>query len=410
MRKYFLLVIIAWGLVAYLVNSGCEKLLPTPPAEENLLEGPLADLTPEQNALHLKGDEAFGQVFTPATGLGSIFVSTSCVSCHRGDGKGHPLTTLTRFGKMTANGFDPMLNEGGPQLQHRAVAGFTPENIPSGATGIAKFNPPAVTGLGFLEAVLDATLIEMADPNDSDGDGISGRVNYVNPPDYFVPKPTHIQVFGKYIGRFGKKAAAIDLQHQTVNAYKQDIGITSDFEMQEPVNYGVANQAIDNIPDPEVAGSVVQSVVFYLRTLKAPIQRNVNDIAVDTGKKVFLTIGCGGCHKPNLKTGKSDIEALSEKEFAPYTDLLLHDMGSELNDYYTEGSAETSEWKTPALWGLGLSKNSQGGTYFLLHDGRAKSINDAIQFHGGEGANSRQKYNQLSETDKSNLIKFLESL
>ena len=119
---------------------------------------------------------------------------------------------------------------------------------------------------------------------------------------------------------------------------------------------------------------------------------------------------CSKCHVPQLTTGISSIASLSNKTFFPYTDLLLHDMGSSLNDGYTEGSALAQEWRTPPLWGLGLSKNSQGGAYFLLHDGRAKSIQEAIELHGGEAANSKNRFVQSSETDKQQLIKFLESL
>ena len=150
--------------------------------------------------------------------------------------------------------------------------------------------------------------------------------------------------------------------------------------------------------------------MFYLKTLKAPVQRNQNDANVMAGKQIFTAINCSKCHVPQLTTGISSIASLSNKTFFPYTDLLLHDMGSSLNDGYTEGSALAQEWRTPPLWGLGLSKNSQGGAYFLLHDGRAKSIQEAIELHGGEAANSKNRFLQSSETDKQKLIKFLESL
>ena len=162
--------------------------------------------------------------------------------------------------------------------------------------------------------------------------------------------------------------------------------------------------------DPEVSTQTVNDVVFYLQTLKAPIQRNPDDVEVMAGKRVFNQINCNGCHKPELKTGFSPIEVLSNKTFYPYTDLLLHDMGADLDDGYTEGNAETNEWRTPPLWGLGLSPNSQGGQYFLMHDGRARSIDAAIKLHGGEAADSRDKYNKLSESERSSLLKFLESL
>ena len=190
--------------------------------------------------------------------------------------------------------------------------------------------------------------------------------------------------------------------HQTVNAYNQDIGITSIFEPYDTYS--------GHEIDPEVSTQTVQDVVFYLKTLKAPIQRNQNDPDVISGKQVFTNIGCAKCHVPQLKTGTSPIAALSNKTFFPYTDLLLHDMGTGLDDGYTEGSAHTAEWRTPPLWGLGLSKNSQGGQYFLLHDGRANTIEEAIVLHGGEGDQSRNNFQQLNAEQKSQLIKFLESL
>lgn len=388
---------------------GCKKLLPNAPAADQLLDGPVEDLTPEQKIQFLAGDVAFNDdIFTAQTGLGPYFVANSCGSCHAGDGKGHPFTTLIRFGQADTSG-NTFMAKGGPQLQNRAIPGYIPEQMPAGAT-FSKFTPPANTGLGFLEALTDAQILANADPSDLNGDGISGVPNYINPPNYFHPKAHHIVNNGTYIGRFGKKAAAIDLWHQTVNAYVQDMGVTSEYSSSEPGINGVASPYGDGVPDPEIPSSTVQNVVFYLRTLKTPVQRNQNDPNVESGKNIFKNIGCEKCHIANWKTNKADIDALSYKEFHPYTDLLLHDMGPALNDNYTEGIAKTSEWKTPALWGLGLSKNSQGGSYFLMHDGRATSINDAIMLHGGEGENSKSAYQNLSESEKTNLIKFLESL
>jgi CxxC motif-containing protein (DUF1111 family) len=144
--------------------------------------------------------------------------------------------------------------------------------------------------------------------------------------------------------------------------------------------------------------------------LKAPIPRNQKDPIVKSGAVVFTSIGCNGCHIETLTTPISDIQALSEKTFHPYTDLLLHDMGPGLDDGATEGLAETYEWKTPALWGLGLSPDSQGGNYYLLHDGRARSIDEAIRLHGGEATESRDNYTGLAEADREALLKFLEAL
>ncbi len=389
------IILVIIGVVA------CEKMLPPAPPDDELLDGPVEGLSYEQNRQFLAGDVAFNdEIFNSQTGLGSIFVATSCGSCHAGDGKGHPFTTLTRFGQIDSTG-NQFLHLGGPQLQNRALPGYSPEQIPSGAT-FSKFTPPANTGLGFLELVSDADILAMADPNDANGDGISGVPNWITLPSFIDPNPNAITQNGKYIHRFGKKAAAHNLLHQTVNAYNQDIGITSTFQPKD-VYSGL------NI-DPEVSDVTIHNVVFYLQTLKAPIQRTQNDAEVMQGKNLFVQTGCESCHKQTLKTGFSTVGALSNKTFHPYTDLLLHDMGPGLDDGYTEGNAKTSEWRTPPLWGLGLSPNSQGGQYFLLHDGRAKTIEEAIQFHGGEAQQSKERFQQLSVQDKNNLIKFLKSL
>ena len=381
--------------------ASCEKITPPLPAVDGLLDGPVEGLDPAQNRQHLMGDVAFNdQIFTHTTGLGPVFVATSCGSCHAGDGKGHPFTTLTRFGQMDSLG-NKFIGQGGPQLQNRSLPGYKPEQIPVGATS-AKFTPPINSGLGYLELVSDADILTLADPNDADGDGISGVPNWNTIPFYVVPSTNSIGRAGKYIGRFGKKASVHNLLQQTVNAYNQDIGITSYFEPYDVYS-------LKEI-EPEVSIKTVHDVVFYLQTLKAPIQRNQNDGDILHGKQVFNTINCAGCHVTTLKTSFSPVGSLSNVEFHPYTDLLLHDMGSALDDGYTEGSAKTNEWRTPPLWGLGLSPNSQGGQYFLLHDGRANSIEEAIMMHGGEGEQSKNKFNQLSEKDREALIKFLKSL
>ena len=395
------LFVIGFILCGMVLFSSCEKIAPPLPADDELLDGPVEGLDDAQNRQHLLGDIAFNdQIFTRETGLGPVFVATSCGSCHAGDGKGHPFTTLTRFGQVDSLG-NKFLKLGGPQLQNRALPGHQPEQMPAGATS-AKFTPPINTGLGFLELVPDADILALADPNDANGDGISGVPNWNTIPFYVEQNPNSISKAGKYIGRFGKKASVRNLLQQTVNAYNQDIGITSYFEPYDVYSL----QEID----PEISIQEVYDVVFYLQTLKAPIQRNQNDEGVILGKQIFNSINCAGCHTPTLKTSFSPVSALSNKEFHPYTDLLLHDMGNALDDGYTEGSAKTLEWRTPPLWGLGLSPNSQGGQYFLLHDGRAKSIEEAIQMHGGEAEQSKNKFNQLSETDKEALIKFLKSL
>jgi len=388
-------------LLIFLIGlTSCETSYVDIPKEDELLDGTVEGLSRAQLSQFLRGDAAVNEVFTRETGLGATFVGTSCINCHAGDGKGHLFTTLTRFGQVDETG-NQFLNQGGPQLQNRALPGFLPEKIPAGAT-FSKFTPPAFSGLGFLQNVTDADLLAMEDPNDSDGDGISGTVNWIEIPNYSMPTSTSITKNGKYIGRFGKKASAFDLLHQSVNAYNQDMGITSVFN---PIDH-YSNLEID----PEVATGKVNDVVFYLNVLKAPIQRNQKDNVVNHGKQLFKQINCIGCHKSELTTGYSPISPLSFKTFSPYTDLLLHDMGAGLDDGYTEGSAKTYEWRTPPLWGIGLSDNSQGGNYFLMHDGRARSIEEAIIMHGGEATNSKTNYLKLSQSEKEALLKFIKSL
>jgi CxxC motif-containing protein (DUF1111 family) len=293
------------------------------------------------------------------------------------------------------------LKQGAPLLHTRALPGYQPEVMPAGATS-TRLTPPIVAGVGFLDFVTDADIMAMSDPDDLDGDGISGVPNWNFIPSYIILRQNTISRAGKYICRFGKKGAVYNLLHQTVTALNQDIGITSIFNPLDAYS-------LKEI-DPEISSSSIYDLVFYLQTLKAPERREAEDEKIILGRNIFINTGCSDCHKPVLKTGYSEIEALSNKEFHPYTDLLLHDMGIALDDGYTEGNAGTSEWRTAPLWGLGLASKSQGGEYFLLHDGRAKSIEEAISFHGGEAGSRRSKFDQLSASDKQLLINFLKSL
>ena len=384
--------------------------MPPAPADEEILAGTIPGLTPQQELEHLTGDANFGQIFSKEDGLGPIFVQNSCANCHIGNGKGHPTTELTRFANVNGTVVDYLLTKGGPQLQQRAILGYTPEALPAEANVFSKRIAPAVMGLGYIAALDDQSILNNADPNDLNGDGISGRPNYVNPTDFFSPLPIHIPVAGQYIGRFGKKAEKVTIQDQVVFALKQDIGITSDFDMHDLFNPQNGANTGDNVADPEVSASFVNSLVFYMRTLKAPPRRNADDADVKAGEQLFTQIGCASCHISTFTTPQSDISALSNQTFHPYSDFLLHDMGQLLDDNYPEGSASGFEWRTPPLWGLGLAKDSQGGQMFLLHDGRATTFEQVISFHGGEAASRRTAFNALNQDEKNKIIKFLESL
>ena len=399
-------------LSIFITLFSCNKLTPVAPESNEVLAEPIGSLTSSQLAMHLKGDEEFARVFSTADGLGPIFVQNACESCHIGDGKGNPAHSLTRFGRYDDNkNWSSVLSMGGPQLQHRSILNYDPESLPAEVES-SQFVAPNVTGLGYLAAVLDETILKNADPFDVDGDGISGVVNYIDAPEWLTPDNRYHQVQsnGKYIGRFGRKAAAIDLKMQTVGAYKQDMGITSDFDPVDPINPYSSVFADDNVADPEIPASTVNKVVFYLQTLEKPRRRNEENEDVKQGENLFESVGCTACHFAELETGESEITLLNKVKFAAYTDMLLHDMGSDLDDNYTEGVAETYEWRTIPLWGLGLQVDSQGGAMYLLHDGRATSLDGAIQYHGGESLESKENYNALSELEKAQLIKFLESL
>jgi CxxC motif-containing protein (DUF1111 family) len=187
------------------------------------------------------------------------------------------------------------------------------------------------------------------------------------------------------------------------------MGITSGFLPYDPYNY--LDQTAPVSPSlPEVDNTTLNSVVFYCQCLQTPAQRNAGDSTVVYGGRLFSQIGCATCHQPTLTTGYSPIAGLSNQTFNPYTDLLVHDMGPGLDDGYTEGNAKTSEWRTAPLWALGLAPNVQGGYTYLLHDGRAHSIEQAIGLHGGEAAVSEGRFAALSASDKNALIAFLKSL
>jgi len=400
------IVIVAIVVVVGLFTA-CSKLLPSMIDPSQGLCGSVS-LSNAQTVYFAQGNNQFFENRTAATGLGPYYVATSCGTCHTSDNHGHPFTILTRFGQTDSTG-NKFLAEGGPQLGTFCLPGFTPEQLPSGATS-TQLIAPITAGVGFLETVPDSEILAFAAANVNNPDGVRGHPNYNTVPSYVVPlNGSNQRADGKYICRFGRKASAYSLFQQVAQAYNHDMGITSSFLPNNPYNYLDPTPAVSTAL-PEIDNASFNSVVFYVTCLQAPIQRNPTDPVVIQGNTVFTNIGCGTCHQQTLTTGYSPIAALSYQTFNPFTDLLVHDMGPGLDDGYTEGNAKTSEWRTTPLWGLGLAPNVQGGNTYLLHDGRAHSIEQAIQMHGGEATASANRFANLSASDRAALIAFLKSL
>jgi CxxC motif-containing protein (DUF1111 family) len=384
---------------------GCDDLFTSVPDAGDVLDGPIEGLTAEELASFVRGDGEFGRRFAPAEGLGPIFNDVSCASCHSGDGRGRPGNALARIGSPADNF---LRSSGGPQIQNRAIPGATPEFIPAGVHVSFRL-PPPVFGAGLIEAIPEAAILANADPDDLDGDGISGRANWVTPPAW-VPSTEPGSGPGPRIGRFGRKAQTTSILQQTVEAYLQDMGITTDFLPDENRNPQASNphDAADAVPDPEVPASTVFAVVNYLRLL-APPAPGPDTPARTLGAQLFEQTGCAHCHVPVLQTGPTVIAGLSNRPVRLYSDLLLHDMGNELADNRPDGEADGREWRTPPLWGLRLIRNFLNGDAFLLHDGRARTIDEAILYHGGEALESRNRFTTLSATDRAALLDFVGS-
>jgi CxxC motif-containing protein (DUF1111 family) len=406
MKKRSLIVIISIVLAVIGFNA-CSKLLPSMIDPSIGICGPIS-LSSTQTVLFSAGNDQFFANRTAATGLGPYFVATGCGSCHSSDNRGHPFTILTRFGQTDSTG-NKFIAEGGPQLGKYCLPGLMPEQLPPGATS-SQFIAPITAGVGFLEAVPDSEILAFAAANQNNPDGVRGHPNYNTIPSFASILPgTFPRAGGKWICRFGRKASVYSLLQQVANAYNRDMGITSSFLPYDPYNY--LDQTAPVSPSlPEVDNTTLNSVVFYCQCLQTPAQRNAGDSMVVYGGRLFTQIGCATCHQPTLTTGYSPIAGLSNQAFNPYTDLLVHDMGPGLDDGYTEGSAKTSEWRTAPLWALGLAPNVQGGYTYLLHDGRAHSIEQAIGMHGGEAAVSEGRFAALSPSDRNALIAFLKSL
>jgi CxxC motif-containing protein (DUF1111 family) len=264
----------------------------------------------------------------------------------------------------------------------------------------ARIAPPVI-GLGLLEAIPEADLLAHADPEDADGDGISGRANRV----WDRRNDTTA------MGRFGWKAGQPSLRQQNAEAFANDMGLTSHLvptDSCSPAQHDCL--AMPNGGDAEVSDSILDNVTFYTRNLAVPARRNVDDKQVLAGKSLFFQANCQGCHVAVFTTGAEAAEPeLANQTIRPYTDLLLHDMGPGLADGRPEFLANGQEWRTPPLWGIGLTEAVNGHTQFL-HDGRARNLMEAILWHEGEAAQSRDAVLAFDASQRAALLAFLNSL
>lgn len=393
-------------------------------------------------------------------GLGPLYNARSCQRCHLKDGRGHPpegpedsaVSMLIRvsvpavqsslslaIADYIATAPEPTY---GGQIQDFGIAGhaaearialrydeteitlnggevislrgptFTLEDLGYGPlhpdTMISPRIAPQMIGLGLLDAIPAADILANADPEDADGDGISGRPN-------IVWSGVHKQPM---LGRFGLKAGAPSVREQSAVAFHGDIGISSPLH---PAAYGDCTdkqQACRAAPhgntaeqdDAEIGLLGLELVSFYSSNLGVPVRRDYEDPEVLRGKQMFYETGCTSCHTPKFVTHR--LQDQPEQSFQliwPYTDILLHDMGEGLADHRPEGRATGREWRTPPLWGIGLTQQVSGHTYFL-HDGRARSLMEAILWHGGEAEAARNQVIQMPKPDRAALIRFLESL
>ena len=379
----------AWIGLAAICAAACR-----PPQ----LGDPLRGLSKAERAQFDSGLVVFATTFTPAVGLGPLFNASGCGECHEDPVVGangdeverhaavfHP----ERAGAMC----DELADKGGPVFQdsvtpalHTAL-GIDHEPLPPMVTTVAGRSTPDVFGFGLLDAVPDSEILKYADPDDRNGDGISGRPN---------------RFFDGRLGRFGRKALVPTLREFNDGAFQVEIGITNP---SVPVEGTVTGDSLpagtDPAPDPELGERGLELTDAFVRLLAPPAPLKQTGEA-RRGSDIFARVGCTSCHVPALRTGDNPIRALSHKEVAAYTDLLLHDMGPDLADICL-GLATPSEFRTEPLMGL------RHATQFL-HDGRAKTPEQAVDLHGGEGARARDLFKALPAADRAALLAFLKTL
>lgn len=414
-------------------------------SSSNSFGTPAPNLSSNGLNTHLEGDFQFEAAFVTAPaeingGIGPIFNNSSCVSCHPKDGRARFPNDINELSGFFLRASMPGNNEvGGPipvpnfgtQLQNQSIFQVQPEvqfevtytpieevftdgtvvtlqkpvyrisesytAFPSEALLSPRLAPP-VFGLGLLEAIPEAQILANVDVMDTDGNGISGKANYVYDP---ISQ-------SQQLGRFGWKANTATILDQIASAYNHDMGVTNPLHSTE-TGLGQTNGEDGLGDDPEISEEILQQVTFYCQTLGVPAPRNTDNEAVRYGATLFEEIGCTHCHVPSFTTGTNHLEPVNNQTIYPYTDMLLHDMGEHLADNRPDFLASGVEWKTRPLWGIGLTQVVNGHTHFL-HDGRAKNITEAILWHGGEAYNSKENFKNLVQTEREALLAFINSL
>lgn len=431
-------------------------------SDKNAFSLPSANLPPVKRVDFSVGNSFFRSpwVIAPSTttardGLGPLFNTNGCQNCHIRDGRGHPpqagdsnaVSMLVRLSIPDhAGSADVVQRLGvvpepvyGTQLQDMAVPGVAPEGkvrveydpltvrfrdgtevelrqptLRITQLGYGPLHPdthisvriaPPMIGLGLLEAIPEAAILANADPDNKDDDAISGRPNW-------VWDAARQQVA---LGRFGWKAGQPNLNQQNAHAFSGDLGLTTSLLPADdctPAQTACLQAPNGNGPqgEPEVSDNILRLVEFYTRNLGVPARRQVDDPQVLAGKNLFFKAGCQQCHTPQFTTRADAAEPeLANQIIRPYTDLLLHDMGEGLADNRSEFQATGREWRTPPLWGLGLTQTVSGHTQ-LLHDGRARNVLEAILWHGGEAQAAQRQVLAFDTEQRAALLAFLNSL
>jgi CxxC motif-containing protein (DUF1111 family) len=362
-------------------------------------ERPVRGLSAEQLARFNEGFARFARPVTVEEGLGPVFNDVSCGACHFAPPFGDAnIRFEVRFGRAAGDEFDPLTDLGGNLLQTRGIGRrgrvvFRGEEVPDEANVVTRRLTTPLFGAGLVEAVPDAALRRIALRQARQAiDGVSGRIHAFTDP----------QSGEERVGRFGWKAVVPTLEQFSAGAYLNEMGITNPGFPEETCPQGdCALLLADPVEDPEDDGEDIAAFASYMRLL-APPARGRRDGETDEGEAIFEGIGCAICHQPTLRTGESQIAALNRRVFRPYSDFLLHDMGS-LGDGVPEGDASATEMRTAPLWGLRVRPR-------LLHDGRTTDLAEAILAHDGEGRRSRARFAALDDSQRRALIAFLRSL